>query len=118
MRIVKYVIDADGALEIPAIPAPRAKFKSAEEAVALSYESEVRVTGQINTLVDLAVREKDHLTKNMLEWFIAEQREEVSSMDTLLRMVRRAGEKGLLFVEQYIGRSGVGEHDEGEGGDS
>ena len=31
-----------------------------------------------------------------------EQLEEVSSMDTLLRMIRRAGEKGLLFVESYL----------------
>jgi hypothetical protein len=28
--------------------------------------------------------------------------EEVSSMETLLRMVQRAGESGLLFVESYL----------------
>ncbi|HEU4642061.1 MAG TPA: hypothetical protein VFS44_06355, partial [Gemmatimonadaceae bacterium] len=57
----------------------------------------------------------DHMTKNFLEWFISEQREEVSSMDTLLKMVRRAGENGLLFVENYLARGdhGIGEHPDG-----
>jgi len=26
----------------------------------------------------------------------------VASMDTLLRMIRRAGDKGILFVESYL----------------
>jgi ferritin len=52
--------------------------------------------------MDLAIKRNDHITRNFLEWFINEQLEEVSSMDTLLRMIRRAGEKGLLFVESYL----------------
>jgi ferritin len=118
MRFVKYLIDADGAVEIPAIPAPASRFSSAEEAVKLSYDSEMRVTMQINGLMDLAIKEGDHLSKNALEWFVGEQREEVSSMDTLLRMVRRAGEPGLFFVENYILQGGLsgkeGADDEGE----
>jgi ferritin len=102
MRFVRYVADADGRVQIPAIPAPRSEFGSAEEAVQLSLDWELEVTKQINELVDLAIRESDHTTKNVLEWFVNEQREEVASMDTLLRMVRRAGESGLLFVENYL----------------
>jgi len=102
MRFVKYLVDAGGAPEIPAIPAPRGGFSSAEDAVQLSLDSEMRVTRQINALVDLAIKESDHLSKNALEWFVNEQREEVSSMDTLLRMVRRAGEPGLFFVENFL----------------
>ena len=115
MRFVKYLIDADGAVEIPAIPAPTSRFSSAEEAVKLSYDSEMRVTMQINALMDLAIKEGDHLSKNALEWFVGEQREEVSSMDTLLRMVRRAGEPGLFFVENYILQGGLSGPEGGEG---
>lgn len=102
MRFVKFALDADGRVEIPAIPAPRSKFVSAEEAVQLSLDWEMRVTKQINSLMDLAIKENDHITKNFLQWFMNEQLEEVSSMDTLLRLVRRAGEKGLIFVENYL----------------
>lgn len=104
MKIVQYIVDADGALKIPAVSVPRAGFKSAEEAVQLSLDWELKVTKQINDLMDLAIKQNDHLTRNFLEWFVNEQLEEVSSMDTLLRMVRRAGDQGLMFVESYLAR--------------
>jgi len=108
MKFVKYLVDADGEVRIPGIEAPRSGFRSAEEAVQLSLDWELEVTRQINGLVDRAVKENDHMTKTLLDWFVTEQLEEVSSMDTLLRMVRRAGESGLLFVEQYLSRGGGG----------
>ena len=103
MRIVKYVTDAGGKLLIPAIPAPRADFTDACDAIALSLESEQTVTQQINSLVNLAISEGDHITQNMLSWFVAEQLEEVSSMETLLSVANRAGDN-LLYVEEYVAR--------------
>lgn len=107
LRFVRYLVEADAQVRIPAVPAPTAQFKGAEAAVKLSLDSELRVTKQINALVDRAIKEGDHLSKNMLEWFVSEQREEVTSMDTLLRMVRRAGEGGLFFVENYLLQGGA-----------
>lgn len=109
MRFVKYLVDAGATPVIPAIPAPHASFASAADAVQLSLDSELRVTRQINALMDLAIKESDHLSKNALEWFVNEQREEVSSMDTLLRMVKRAGEPGLFFVENFLIQGGLEE---------
>ncbi|MFL5582319.1 MAG: ferritin [Gemmatimonadaceae bacterium] len=108
MRIVKFLVDAGGRLEIPEIPAPRSSFSSAAEAVQLSLDWERKVTKQINGLMDSAIKENDHITQNFLEWFVKEQLEEMSSMDTLLRMVQRAGETGLLFVENYLAQQGKG----------
>ena len=109
LRFVKYILEAGGDLKIPSVPAPRTTFKSAADAVALALESELKVTKQINEIVDLAIKEHDHLSKNALEWFVMEQREEVSSMDTLLRMVKRAGEPGLFFVENFLLQGGLSE---------
>ncbi len=105
MRFVKYVVDAGGKMAIPAIPAPKSAFASAEEGVRNSLEWEVTVTKHINALVDLAIRETDHTTQNFLQWFVTEQLEEVSSMETLLSVVRRAGESGLLTVEAMLART-------------
>ena len=102
MRFIKFVVDAGGRVEIPAISAVRSKFSSAEDAVQLSLDQELGVTRQINELVDLAIKQNNHVTKNFLDWFVSEQLEEVSSMDTLLRMIKRAGDKGILFVESYL----------------
>ncbi len=109
MRFVKYVVDAGGKVAIPAIPAVKSGFRAAEEAVKLSLERELTVTKQINGLMDQAITENDHTTRNTLAWFVEEQLEEVSSMETLLRMVQRAGEAGLLFVENYLAH-GQGAH--------
>ncbi len=118
MRFVKYLVDSDADLRIPAIPAPKPTFKDAEECVRLSLDWELKVTKQINTLIDRAIKERDHLSKNELEWFISEQREEVASMDTLLRMVKRAGEPGLFFVENFLLQGGLSESGEGETADT
>jgi ferritin len=102
MRFVHYIVEAGGTVAIPAIPAITSEFSSAEEAVQLSLDQELTVTQQINALMDRAIAASDHGTRGMLEWFVAEQLEEVSSMDSLLRMVQRAGESGLLFVEASL----------------
>jgi ferritin len=107
LKFVNYLVDAGSAVEVPAVPAPQSGFANAEEAVKLSLEWELTVTRQISGLVELARAEKDHITENFLQWFVTEQLEEVSTMDNLLRMVRRAGEKGLLFVEEYLVRRGA-----------
>ena len=102
MRFVKYIVDAGGSIEIPAIPAPKGAFKNAEEAVQLSLDREKAVTQQINQLYELAIKESDHTTRTFLAWFLTEQLEEVSSMDNLLKMVQRAGEANMLYVEAYL----------------
>jgi ferritin len=110
MRFVKYVVDAGGKVAIPAIPAPKSAFAGAEVAVRNSLEWEGTVTKQFNALVDLAIQETDHTTKNFLQWFVTEQLEEVSSMETLLSVVRRAGESGLLTVEAMLARTSPAEN--------
>ncbi|MBM3907155.1 MAG: ferritin [Gemmatimonadetes bacterium] len=117
MRLVRHVLDSDGDLKIPAVPAPKMAFKTALEAVKLALESEMRVTAQINALVDQAVTDKDHLSRNALEWFVNEQREEVSSASLLVAMVKRAGEANLFFVENFVAQGGMAEGEGGEGGE-
>ena len=87
---------------IPAVPAPRSEFTSAEEAVSLALEWELTVTRQINALLERASSERDYVAHDFLEWFAREQLEEFSSMDTLLKMVRRVGESGLMLVENAL----------------
>lgn len=102
MRFVHYVVETGGEVSIPAMPAVQSGFTSAEEAVQLSLDQEKTVTRQINALMDQAITAKDYAARTMLEWFVTEQVEEVSSMETLLRMIQRAGESGLLFVESFL----------------
>ena len=106
LRFVKFLGDTNGQLVIPAIPAPRSTFSSAQEAVELSLEGERTVTAQINALMDRAITDNNHIARTFLEWFMTEQLEEMASMEMLLGMVRRAGDAGLLLVESHLARAG------------
>jgi ferritin len=105
-KFIKFILDAGGRPQIPALPAPQANFKFAEEAVKLSLDQEMRVTSQVNDLVALAKEERNFTTDTFLNWFVQEQLEEVSTMQDLLSIVQRAGEGNLLRVEEYLARKG------------
>ena len=107
MKFVKFVLDVEGKVVLPAIPAPRSDFKSAHDAVSTALEWEKEVTEQIYGLVELCQKERNHIALRYLDWFVNEQLEEVTSMSTLLGVVERAGENNLLYVEDYLLRHGV-----------
>jgi ferritin len=102
MKFVRYVLDTQGELRIPAIAEPKPGFGSAEDAVGAALRWEQDVTGQINRLMDTAVSKNDYLAQGFLQWFIDEQLEEMTKMDRLLSVIQRSGEKNLLMVEAYL----------------
>ena len=105
MRFVKFVVDSGGRVEIPAIPAPRHTFKQVLEALESSLEWEREVTAQITALYELGVKEKDYVSQNFLNWFLKEQLEEVSTMETLVKVGQRAKDN-VLFLEEFVARHG------------
>ena len=102
LKFVHYVLDTKGDLRIPQIAAPQPTFAAAEEAVAAALTWEQDVTKQIHGLMALADKQDDYLAQGFLQGFIDEQLEEVSKMDQLLTIIRRAGEKNLIMVEAYL----------------
>ena len=105
MKLLHFINNTGGKALVPATREPKNHFETAEEPVQLALDQELKVTQQINNLVDLAIKENDHLTREFLQWFVAEQLEEVSSMTDLLTVVKRAGETNLLLAEAYLARS-------------
>lgn len=107
MMIVQYLLDADVEVTIPGVAAPQSDFEDERAPVALALRQEKTVTEQIARLVQLAREENEHVGEQFLGWFLAEQREEVASMATLLSVIDRAGTQNMLLVEDYLGRVGV-----------
>jgi ferritin len=106
MKMVHYVTDAGGSVDVPAVAKPSGAIKSAEHAAQMALDWELEVTGQINSLMDIAIKESDYIAQSFLRWFVDEQLEEVTTMDELLSVIKRAGEDRLQFVEDYIVRKG------------
>jgi ferritin len=106
MKFVKFVLDSGGKVSIPAVTATTSEFKSAEEAAQFALDSELRTTRQIYDLVELATAEKNYIALNFLQWFVSEQLEEVSSAETRLAVIKRAG-PSVLMVEAYLAHDGA-----------
>jgi ferritin len=113
MMIVQYLLDSDEQVAIPGVEGPRTAFDGPVAPVELALEQEKQVTAQIVELSKLAREEGDLVGEQFLNWFLEEQREEVSSMSDLLNTVRRAADANILLVEEYLAR--VGGDDEGGG---
>ena len=59
-----------------------------------AQKHEAYITGRINHLMDLAIKEKDHATANFLNWFVAEQVEEEDSVNEVVQKLRMVGTGG------------------------
>lgn len=103
LKFVKYLHDAGTRPIFKGIPDVRNDFSSPTDAVQCAFEGEVKVTNQINDLVGLSHKENDYMTHTFLQWFVTEQLEEVSTVSTLLQVIKHAG-PSLLLVEDYIRR--------------
>jgi ferritin len=106
LKFVHYIVDAGGQVRIPAVDQPKQEFASAKEAAQAALDWEMEVTKQINNLMDMAIKENDHIAQDFLRWFVTEQLEEVSTMDTLLSIIGRAGDN-LLWVEDFLARNPI-----------
>ena len=107
MRFVKFIVDVGGRVEIPALPAPRVEFTTAEEAVSQALSWEEEVTRQVYDLVEIARSDKNYIAGRFLDWFVDEQLEEVTTMTSLVAIIQRAGKERLILVEDYLARGGA-----------
>jgi ferritin len=112
MIMVQYLLDADEEVVIPAVEAPQVSFPDLVAPVQLALDQEKRVTGQIQQLALTAREEGDLVAEQFMHWFLQEQREEVSSMSSLLDVVSRSKDN-VMFIEDFLARETVG--DEGAG---
>lgn len=106
MKFVDYIVEAGGQVRIPAIDSPKHDFTSAEEAAQLALEWEHEVTRMINDLMNMAIAQNDHISQDFLRWFVTEQLEEISTMETLLSYIRRTKDNPL-FLDDYLARNPI-----------
>ena len=111
MMMIRYLLDTDEAVQIPAVDAPRCDFDGVVDPVELALAQERRVTEQIYALTKIAREDDDFAAEQFMQWFIKEQVEEVATMDDLLAVVRRS-EDDVNDIEAYVERElGAGETD-------
>jgi len=103
MMLVQHLLDRDVRVEIPGVDTVRNQFARPRDALALALEQERAVTEQVSRLTAVARDEGDHLGEQFMQWFLAEQTEEMALMTTLLRVADRAGDN-LFELETFVAR--------------
>ncbi len=106
MRMVHYINEMGHHAIIPGINQPRIEYDSIQSLFQQVYESELKVTAQINALIDLCYKEDDHMTLNFMQWFVSEQREEEAMVRTILDKIKLVGTgpQHLYFIDQELQR--------------
>jgi len=108
MMMVQYLLDADEKVQIPGVEAPNNEFTDVVQPVQIALDQEKRVTGQIQQLALTAREDGDLVAEQFMHWFLQEQREEVSSMSSLLDVVTRSVDD-VMRVEEFLARETVGD---------
>lgn len=106
MKMYRFLNERGGRVFLKAIEAPKTEFNSPLEVFELAYEHEKLVSGLINDLMDLAMKENDHAARIFLNWFVEEQVEEEASMEAILnklKLVKGEGH-GLLMLDDELAK--------------
>jgi bacterioferritin B len=111
MMIVRYLLDIEAQVTIPAVKGPKNGFADIVDPVRMSLEQERRVTDQFNELASIARAANDFQGEQFLQWFLKEQVEEVALMGDLLTVVERAHDQPLE-IEEFLAREGLGEEED------
>ncbi len=104
-KMYDYILDQGGVVKLKAIEQPPVEYGSPLEIFEKTLEHERFVTRLINSLMELAVDEKDFATQTFLQWYVTEQVEEESNVNDILAPLRMVGEDkgGLMMIDQQLG---------------
>ena len=99
LKLIKFVNERGGQAIVPAFEQPKINFKSLKDAFKTLLNHELHVTASINDIVDLCLKEKDHVTNNFMQWYVAEQIEEEALARTILDKIELIGnDKGGIYM--------------------
>ncbi|MFH1090275.1 MAG: ferritin [Pseudomonadota bacterium] len=104
-KIYTFINDRGGRVRLKAIEAPPTEWASPLAAFQDALAHEQKVTGLINSLVDMSREEKDHASDIFLQWFVTEQVEEEDSVGDVVLKLKLIGDEGnaLFMMDKELG---------------
>ncbi len=104
MKIYEYVTRQGGEVKLAEIKEPPARFGTPLEMLKKTLEHEKFITKSINTLVDLAMGEKDHASQIFLQWYVTEQIEEEENDNDIISKLEMVGasKDGLFMLDKEL----------------
>ena len=108
MKLYEHLVDRGGHVLLNAISAPAVEWKSNLDAFKEVQVHEAAVTASINSLYELAIKEKDFPAQVLLHWFITEQVEEEKNAAEIVQQLEliEARESAVLMLDHQLGKRG------------
>jgi ferritin len=106
MKFYGYINEQQARVSLNAIDKPQMDWVSSLAAFEETLKHEQKITKHINTLMDLAIAEKDHATTIFLQWFITEQVEEEAHAAHIAEQLKMIGDskQGLMMLNSILGQ--------------
>jgi ferritin len=104
LKLIKFVNERGGHGVVPPLKQPPVTFKSVKSVFEEILKHEVKVTSDINGLVDATLKEKDYTTHNFLQWYVSEQIEEEALARQIVDKLKLIGDDkgGLYFFDRDL----------------
>jgi ferritin len=102
MKLFQYILDRGGEVKLEKIEKPKTTWEGIVDVFDNIVKHESKITSMINSLVDVAMTEKDHATVAMMQWYVSEQVEEEASVSLLydqLKLIEGKG-PGLFMLDR------------------
>ncbi len=106
MKLYGHLVDRNGRVALKAIAAPGTEWKTNLEAFKEVQVHEQEVTASINSLYELALKEKDYPMQVLLQWFINEQVEEEKNAADIVQQLELIDAHGtaVLMLDHQLGK--------------
>lgn len=92
LKLVKYINERGGKAVITSLEQPAKSYKGVRDIFENLLNHEVKVTEEINKVVDACLSEKDYTTHNFMQWYVAEQIEEEALARTIMDKLNLIGD--------------------------
>lgn len=99
LKIIHHMNELGVPAKVPGLKQPSAAFSSLESTLKAALKSEQSVTKAINQMVDMAQKEKDHVSYAFLQWYVTEQAREEAKFETILQKFDLIGRDKLAITE-------------------
>lgn len=109
-KLVDFLLDRGGKLELKPIPAPPTDFGGVIQVFEQTLAHEKTITVRINALFELARSEKDYASEIALQWYVTEQVEEESRVGEIVDHLHAVGDQGgaIWYLDSKMGKRGQG----------
>jgi ferritin len=106
LKFFDFINDRNGRVELRAIDAPPKEYGTPLEIFEAILTHEKKVTGMINKLYEMALKENDYPAQMMLHWFINEQVEEEKNATMIVDQLKMVEDRmtALIQIDRHVGR--------------